>query len=479
MKKIFTLIATALMAVNVNAKQQVDISALGEAGKTITFGSWDWKTVKTYPTKNPVENQEAKTADDSEVDYYDASAYAYLCIKYKANTVATSFIVQEKCKGTIGQWGVEFNQDQATITANTSGFVGIKLNDPSHIFSIALQSQGEGSMIVEEIYFGTEDEYTADAAANPVTKYVAPTKEMSIATATGGWGDKTLDTTTGEGKIIADNAAAGWWLTGDFSDYGKVVVELLDVAISGYFQFAAFGQNFALENGSYIKVLDISTLDRTNASGSNFVLQGGAGTTFTIKKVYFATDEYVTENNIKDQKIYGDKMDLSLAALSGGWDSEYDATTKTITITGENGGGKGWWFGSEDYSHFDNLVIEMDATVNGGKTVVEYAADGSESSAVEFFNGATCIVVPLDATNKNNVKQIYIMGSKDQTYKLKAAYFAVASVTPEANVGTATGISIVKSAAQQESVRYNLAGQKVDESYKGVVIMNGKKVVVK
>ncbi len=480
MKKFFTLIAVALTAMSVSAKEQVDISALGEAGKTITFNSWEWKTVKTYPTKNPVENQETKTADDSEVDYYDASAYAYLCIKYKQNTVATSFILQEKCKGTIGQWGTEYNEDRATLTANTSGMVGIKMSDAAHIFSIALQSQGEGSMIVEEIYFATEDEYKADAEANPVKKYVAPTKELSIATATGGWGEKSLDTTTGEGKIIAANAAAGWWLTGDFSDYGKVVVELHNVAISGYFQLGAFGQNFALENGSNIKVFDISTLDRTNASGSNFVFQGGEGTTFTVKKVYFATDEYVTENNIKDQKIYGDVEELSLATLSGGWDAEYDATTKTITITGEGGGGKGWWFESADYSHFDNFVVEFEeATTTGGSVVAQYAADGAESSSVEFYKGATCIVVALAAANKAAIKQTWIQGAKDAKYKLKKAYFAVASATPEANLGTPTAISTVKAAAQQEGVRYNLAGQKVNDSYKGVVIMNGKKVVIK
>lgn len=43
---------------------------------------------------------------------------------------------------------------------------------------------------------------------------------------------------------------------------------------------------------------------------------------------------------------------------------------------------------------------------------------------------------------------------------------------------SATGISSVGS-KQQPSTRYNLAGQKVGTDYKGVVIENGKKVVVK
>ena len=44
--------------------------------------------------------------------------------------------------------------------------------------------------------------------------------------------------------------------------------------------------------------------------------------------------------------------------------------------------------------------------------------------------------------------------------------------------GTSTGINTVKAAAES-GVRYNLAGQKVAEGYKGVVIENGRKVVIK
>ena len=45
--------------------------------------------------------------------------------------------------------------------------------------------------------------------------------------------------------------------------------------------------------------------------------------------------------------------------------------------------------------------------------------------------------------------------------------------------GPTTGIAGVKAAVKADSAIYNLAGQKVDKSYKGIVIMNGKKVVLK
>lgn len=43
--------------------------------------------------------------------------------------------------------------------------------------------------------------------------------------------------------------------------------------------------------------------------------------------------------------------------------------------------------------------------------------------------------------------------------------------------GTPTGISSVKSEAAQNGKTYNLAGQQVSDSYKGLVIKNGKKYV--
>ena len=45
-------------------------------------------------------------------------------------------------------------------------------------------------------------------------------------------------------------------------------------------------------------------------------------------------------------------------------------------------------------------------------------------------------------------------------------------------VGTGTGIKPVN-AEKVDGTIYNLAGQKVNASYKGVVIMNGKKMIQK
>jgi len=44
---------------------------------------------------------------------------------------------------------------------------------------------------------------------------------------------------------------------------------------------------------------------------------------------------------------------------------------------------------------------------------------------------------------------------------------------------SSSSVNSIEVEKAKNNIRYNLAGQRVDESYKGVVIMNGKKFVVK
>lgn len=295
---------------------------------------------------------------------------------------------------------------------------------------------------------------------------------LNLSDALRGWGEISVDEVTGE-VTVGDNGAYGWWITKpEDVSYTKLVFEMQNVQKLSWFQLSlSDADNFPFDDGSYIKVIDVSSVEV-----SRVMFQGGKGTKYTIKEAYFATDAYIAANNVKDEKIYGDTQELSLASLGSGWNAEYSADTKTITITGEDGGGKGWWVKPADYSHFDNFVVEFDpATTVGGQVVVQYVEDPNKVDAVAFNKGATCVVVPLDATKKGAVQQMYIQGAKDATFTLKSAFVAIASATPEANIGTLTGINVAKVSSQDNGAIYNLAGQKVSENYKGVVVKNGKK----
>jgi hypothetical protein len=283
-----------------------------------------------------------------------------------------------------------------------------------------------------------------------------------------------------DGSITITGASAwawgGMWL-GDFdaSAFSHAVLELAqpaDFTVQLVVQHKE-GEDVSGQIPAGETLLKLKLSETGKGHITQMALQNAAPGSFTVKALYFATQEYV------DNMAKATTKNLSLSNLESGWNADYDAASHTISVTGEEGG-KGWWLGSADFSDFDNVVVEFDpaVTADWGKVVVQYVAEGVASSEVEFYKGATCVVVPMDAANKNAVMQIYIQGNNGANFTLKAAYLAVASATPEANPGT-TGISTVNAAMQQNGVRYNLAGQKVSDSYKGLVIMNGKKAVMK
>ena len=484
MKKFFTLITMVLMAVSANAKEVLPLPEDMGADKRTQFGSWEWRDVAKLYSGAEI----AADATDAGVVYYDASAYEYLVIKYKECSVKTNFGLQYNSKGTVGQWGAELYQSQTELAANTSGVVGVAL-DADHknkVYKVFLQTQGEGSLIVEEVYLGSKAEYEADLAANPVVAWYPETVDFL---------GKFSGTKNDDGTVTFKNASAwnwngAWFGDYDASYYSYAVVELAEPA--------AFVVQLAIQHGSGD---DISTQVQAGqkaailelSANKNHIkqaaLQNGAIGDFTVKAVYFATEEYINKN--RDNILFDDTQNVALSGLSPWKEGDvdratFDAATGVLTITGDPDGGAGWWQGSVDYSHFDNFVVELAETTAGGAVVVQYVAEAAAATRqangqnkVEFGVGATNIVVPLDAANKNAVQQMWIQGNKDASFTIKKAYFAVASATPEANLGTSTDISTINAAMQHDGVRYNLAGQKVDVSYKGVVIENGKKILVK
>lgn len=112
------------------------------------------------------------------------------------------------------------------------------------------------------------------------------------------------------------------------------------------------------------------------------------------------------------------------------------------------------------------FVIADEATAEGGLTVYR----------VKGFNGEAI-------ADENIVKvgdQVVVKGKLQK-------YVKNGEVTPEVATGgsivsingAATGISAAKASAQTAAIVYNLAGQKVGADYKGIVIVNGKKMIQK
>lgn len=107
---------------------------------------------------------------------------------------------------------------------------------------------------------------------------------------------------------------------------------------------------------------------------------------------------------------------------TGGWDSSYDAATKTITYD-SGWTGRGVWFGTPgfDASDYDELVFECEATAMSFNLVVQYSDDSNGS--LNFAAGSTKAILELDADLKNDIKQIYIQASAAGTIVVKDLYF--------------------------------------------------------
>ncbi|MEH2875311.1 hypothetical protein V7T02_00945 [Segatella copri] len=290
------------------------------------------------------------------------------------------------------------------------------------------------------------------------------TVEGNTLTFTEAWKGAGVNFTTGDGETEPKKCT-------DFSDYDYLWVTFSETTCD--FKLCTqytlnYNQDVSVEAISGTLVLGVKLNENYSDQFAQYYLQSKATGKLVVTGAYVGTEEeykaMLAGNKPK-------KSDLTLTDLGSGWgNSTYDAATKTVTI-GDDWSGKGWWLEKADYSDFDKVVINFaSATTANGKVVVEYNGDKDGSSA-EFAEGATSVEVELKADFKNTVKQIYIQGPAGSTYTLASAYVCVKDYV-------ATGISqaIVAPAAKSSKI-YNLAGQEVSKSYKGVVIKNGKKYV--
>lgn len=110
----------------------------------------------------------------------------------------------------------------------------------------------------------------------------------------------------------------------------------------------------------------------------------------------------------------------------------------------------------------------------------------SDGTATSFVNSEKIPVAVYGLATVNGQDGFY-KASVGKTIPAKCAYLEVKNPTSSAkfyslgdNSGSTTGITSVKNeAAGNNAPMYNLAGQLVDKGYKGIVIKNGKKIVLK
>ena len=181
-------------------------------------------------------------------------------------------------------------------------------------------------------------------------------------------------------------------------------------------------------------------------------------------------------------------LDIDLTAASWGWGWGVNTSNDGANLVGELTGGWGavstGWDPAADWSAYKTLVCVIESAESSlapgedgpffqilakGNSDDEKAAYYSFS---ETFTSQKTFEIPLDPKYAGTVKQFWFQGKAAGD---KIVISKVYLTTKEAT----TGIQSAKAQAQKSAIRYNLAGQKVDGNYKGIVIENGKKMMVK
>ena len=278
MKKLFTIVAAALCALTVSAKETIP----GFTPGTLTFTNWSWNTISSLGQGEVINNGNG-TADDSGVTYFDASDHDYVVFEYSAATCAKmKAIVQYNCKGTAGEWGAEFNEGSQEFVLNANGgIMAVELNADfsDKVFSIAMQDPGTaGTVDLTDVYFATEEEYlAAKAEADKIEKVMV------------------LDEVGGTHTLAAGDW--GWdavWLNDtDISAFNTAVIEVESVIGHGKINFEAFEIDLPASETAYTATADISSI----ASSKQYAYQN-------LYKIDEASEVPDGETVIKVKKVY-------------------------------------------------------------------------------------------------------------------------------------------------------------------------------
>ena len=114
-------------------------------------------------------------------------------------------------------------------------------------------------------------------------------------------------------------------------------------------------------------------------------------------------------------------VNISLDDLNEGWNSEYNATTKTITTT-DDWGARGWYIGDDRYNDKGSITVKFNAVEHAVTLKMQYTNTANESKAIEAGAAAGETEVELDIpTDVKTIDKVYITYQPAGTLTLTAA----------------------------------------------------------
>ena len=221
-------------------------------------------------------------------------------------------------------------------------------------------------------------------------------------------------------------------------------------------------------------------LDAAHSKTLNAVALQNRGTAgaITIKAAYFANEAEYAE-----AKAAADKLEKAV---------DIDATGGTHELKAKDFGWDSKWLG-KDVSAFNTLVFEIASVDGHGKIALQgKLADGADANfdqdlpasteaktyMVDILKWGELSQYAFQNLNKPDGEQ-YTKDDIEVTTIVVTKVYLTNKTVEELSTGTNISNTVVASKVNANAPVYNLAGQKVSKSYKGVVIQNGKKFVQK
>lgn len=267
------------------------------------------------------------------------------------------------------------------------------------------------------------------------------------------------------------------WLGGrDLSGYDYLVVEFAEpttVITQLFVQFAAEGDDNAITKqanpGATYLFIDLN--DERAATVNQIALQAAAPSTIKISSMYYIKKPGGEEPPVED----GDKVNM-IDNFNYTWNPSetIERTDDGIIFTTAEWGGLAGWFAPDDvpsdWSEYSKIVFEFAEPTTVNTQILVSDGDNNVASAWGEV-GITKLECPFSGKDVSKVKQCALQTSAATVLKVTAIYLV--------KQGGETGVENIQALDNLNGIRYNLSGQRVSDSYKGVVIQNGRKFIQK
>lgn len=261
----------------------------------------------------------------------------------------------------------------------------------------------------------------------------------------------------------------------DMSDYDYIWVTFSETTCD--FQFdtqytSEYNQDVMTNGKSGDKIVGVKLNQDYSDQFAGLWLQGKDAGKLVVTGAYAGTEEEFLAAQQANAPVVTDTKDLQLTGF-GKWADGIEITentdgTMTVVYPGDwNGISK--WLGDFDASNYDYLILEIEPQESSSTQLyLEYQSvdeNGTNNSTEIIQAGGTSCKIALDAARKDKIAQVGVQSASPTTLVIKRIYWA----------NETTAVKSINAEQTQNGVMYNLNGQIVDESYKGIVIYNGKK----